>query len=343
MNNEDDKDVHGLTIVPAIGSELSPELSILADEATDYIRDSVAKNTGLAYKSDWKLFSTWCAKHGLDPLPASADTVILYIAALVKGAEFPLRDGRRPPRRPRTVLRHVATISTRHRTAGLPSPYDDELVRKALDGVCNRHGMSRRKRSAAIAEIIHAAVAATPTDLRGARDAAVLLLGFGGALRQSNIVKIDREHLGFEDKGVRLYLPWSKTDQRGEGRYVRIGRGASDACCPVAATQRWLAELDRLGVTDGAVFRSLSRGNWMERLVPEAVAVIVRRAVARTGADATTFSGHSLRAGHVTSAVRKGQRLDMIRQTTGHRRLENLLAYLEESGGWDDASSVGLL
>src|SRR5262249_33539571 len=151
------------------------------------------------------------------------------------------------------------------------------------------------------------------------RNRALLLVGFAGAFRRSELVAIDAEHLTFDEENrLRILIPKSKTNQTGEAEYKWISPGGDH--CPVRALRAWL---DVAGITSGAVFRGVNRhGNLGSRLSTDAVAYIVKGCAKRAGMDARQISAHSLRSGHVTQAILNDVALPMIQRQTGHRQVD---------------------
>jgi integrase len=178
--------------------------------------------------------------------------------------------------------------------------------------------------------------------LRDLRDRAILLLGFAGAFRRSELVALDVADLEWTPEGVLITIRRSKTDQDGLGRKVAIPRG--EVACPVAALRAWL---DAAGVADGAVFVRIwnkrSQRVTSQRLAPRNVAAIVKAGVARLGLDPSTFGGHSLRSGLVTTAVKRGVNLVKICDQTGHRSLEMLRVYSRDAELFAGNAAAGLL
>jgi integrase len=184
-----------------------------------------------------------------------------------------------------------------------------------------------RQKKALEAKDLARVIRALPSDLTGLRDRAVLLVGFGGAFRRSELVSLHVEDIRFTADGIAITLRRSKTDQEGRSRTVPVRKGHHEATCPIAALRAWLAES---GVRSGPVCRSIDRWGRVSKaaLSPQSVARIVKRAVQRVGLDVKCFAGHSLRAGFITSAAQSGARELAIQRVTGHRSLEVLAAYV---------------
>lgn len=329
-------------IVPAPGSgslstDMAAELRDVLEDAASIIDDAVPVNTKRAYESDWEAFTTWCARFGMTPRPADPRVVVAYLTALAQGKRF---EGDKA-HKASTVARHMATISTMHRQADLPSPTATEVVRKLLRGLRKRMGPVDKK-DPALSEHLAAMVAAMPPGLAGLRNTAILLVGFSGAFRRSEIAGIRFEDLTWVEQGVVVHLSHSKTDKESLGQDVRVPYGTPPTC-PVRALASWCDAMAEAGITSGPVFRDVRPGHPHEPISNALVAKIVKAAADRIGLDPAKFAGHSLRAGHVTSAAMDGKDLHHIRDKTRHKSLDMLAEYIRLVGSWDDDSSKGML
>ena len=209
------------------------------------------------------------------------------------------------PLKAASLWQHAAAIAKAHKLAELPSPLENEHVRDTLDGIKRHLGTAPSRKEALGTEQIRRLVAASDDDARGARDRALILLGYAGALRRSELVGLDVGDLRETDGGLEVFIARSKTDQQGEGRTVGICRGSDPQTCPVRATRAWL---EASGIEEGPVFRPLHKGGALRSgaLSPHAVAKIIKALAKKTGLDPRNLSGHSLRAGHATEASRNG-------------------------------------
>jgi integrase len=175
--------------------------------------------------------------------------------------------------------------------------------------------------------------------LLGARDAALLALGFAGAFRRSELVALKVEDLTEVPDGLRVTIRQSKTDQEGQGQEVAILRGVK--LCPVEAVQRWL---QMAGITEGYVFRAVVRGRAVgEPLTPQVVALRVKRIARLAGLDPAVFSGHSLRAGFCTSAAEHGASLFKIMDVTRHKSVDVLRGYIRRADSFKDHAGAAFL
>jgi integrase len=251
-------------------------------------------------------------------LPAAPETVALYLTNLAE---------RR--RSMATLAPRLATISQAHQAAHLESPTRAAEVRAVMQGIRRAKGTPQRQKTAAITLIIRAMVAGLPGSLIGMRDRALLLLGFAGAFRRSELVSLDVADLAFNADGLVVTLRRSKTDQDGQGATKGIPYGSHPGTCPVRALR---ALLDTAGIVDGPLFRPITRHGKIQpmRLSAYAVALVVKRAAEATGLDPEQFAGHSLRAGLATAAAAAGVSERAIMAQTGHRSVMVARRYIRD-------------
>jgi integrase len=229
-----------------------------------------------------------------------------------------------------------------YQTAGYPSPIkDNQLIAETLKGIKNVHGAAQSQKAPIITEDLRLMLRVIPSRLIGIRDRALLLVGFAGAFRRSELVALDFEDVRFTTEGLLLTIRRSKTDQVGEGRQVAIPQGRHEETCVVRAPRAWL---EASGITTGALFRPINRHGHIApaRLTPHAVALIVKRYAGAIGLERQSFSGHSLRAGFVTSAARAGEPECRIMRTTGHRSIEMVLRYVRNANAFTDNAGLAL-
>ncbi len=280
-------------------------------------------NTRRAYEADWSDFGRWCARAGRASLPASADTVSLYLVDLARRGLLLS-----------TIQRRVTSIQARHLAAGLasPAPAGGE-VREVLAGLRRRLGTEPPNRKAALSVVeLRRMLDAEPGDAIGARNRALLLVGFASGLRRSELAGLDLGDVEQRPEGLVLHVGRSKTDQEGAGRLVGVHRGRRRVTCPVRALRAWL---DVRGSSAGPLFvrcvrRRRDRGVEVtgDRLQGAAVAVVVKAAARRAGLDAARVSGHSLRAGCATASAANHAPELAIMARTGHRSLAMLGRYV---------------
>jgi site-specific recombinase XerD len=299
------------------------------EAARGFIAQQIAPATLKAYRTDARLFAAWCSERGVAALPASPETVATYLSAIAtEGAKFS------------TVRRRVAAIKFAHETDDRESPTGSRLVRATLAGIRRTIGVAQVKKAPATANRLVEMIRLCPTTLPGMRDRAMLLLGFAGAFRRSELVALRVEDLQEAAGGLRITIRRSKTDQDGAGQEIAIARG--DVHCPVLAVKAWMAAA---GITEGYVFRPFARnGRVLDRpLSDRAVANLVKAYAARAGFRVEDFSGHSLRAGAVTTAAESGAPLLKMAELSRHKSLEVLKGYVRSADLFKNHALGGVL
>lgn len=300
--------------------------TVLEAEAASAHRYTLAEKADAsrrAYRSDFRHFAGWCAARNLSPMPATADTVCAYLAALADAGM-----------KASTIRRRTAAIGYAHRLAAEESQIGSEAVRAVLRGIRRELGTAPDRKAALTADRIHAMIDAIPgDDLIGLRDRALLAIGFCAALRRSELVALDVSDIEERAEGVMLHIRRSKTDQEGAGHVIPVLAGTK--LRPVALLRQYLAAAR---ITDGAIFRSIRKGNHVQadRLSDRAVAEIVKARAAAAGLDPTLFSAHSLRAGLITSAAKAGASVFRIQQISRHKSVDVLAAYVRVANAFED-------
>jgi len=297
--------------IPATKAGLPTHLEQLVDRARDYADAASSANTRRAYDSDWKHFCDWCHRQNLEELPPSPQTVGLYITACASGTAT----ADRKPNSVSTIERRLSALSWHYAQRGAPLDREDRHIATVMAGIRNTHAAPPRQKEAVLPEDVIAMLETLDRGtLRGLRDRAMLLLGFAGGLRRSEIVGLDcgrddtedgRGWVEILDKGMLVTL-------RGKNgwREVEIGRGSSDATCPIVALQTWL-KFSKIG--HGPLFRRVreqGKDVGADRLNDQQVARLVKRAALAAGVRSDLpegereqkFAGHSLRAGLASSA-----------------------------------------
>ena len=311
----------------------SPDrLAELEAKIAQAIARSRAPATLRAYRSDWADFVLWCDSVGLEALPAGAGTVAAYVAELADPGDD------RAPRAVSTIERRLAAIGQAHTVAKQANPAREPLVAETMKGIRRTLGVAQDHKRGLTPADLRAMVAGLGDRLIDHRDRSLLLVGFAGGFRRSELVGIDVDHVAEHPEGLLVALVRSKTDQEQAGRRVEIVYGNSADTCPVRAWRRWLEES---GIGDGPAFRPVDRhGNISaNRLSAQAVGIVVKRHTARLGHDTRDFAGHSLRRGMATTAARNGAAERTIMRATGHTATETLRGYIEEGEQFSDPAS----
>lgn len=291
----------------------------LAETARNYARGAKAKATQRAYASDWRQFSAWCRRRGLDdpdiggssgPLPPDPQVVGLYLAACASATPAA---GRKPVA-VRTLERRLSAIAWHYAQRGTPLDRADRHIAEVMKGIRRQHGWPANQKEAVLAGDLLAMIATLPYDLRGLRDRAILLLGFAGGLRRSEITGLDCGPGETQDGAgwIEILDQGALVHVRGKTgwREVEVGRGSSDPTCPIAALETWL-KLAR--IAHGPLFRHIRKAGKAAgpgRLADRHVARLVKRTALAAGVRGDLpegereqkFSGHSLRAGLATAA-----------------------------------------
>ena len=308
----------------------SAELLEILENAQGFLTTTVADSTKEIYARDWKGFVRWCDGLGLPHLPSSPDVVACYFTSLA------MKDFRVT-----TIRRHCAAIAAVHREAGYPAPTSHPAIKELLRGITRQIGSPAKPVDALLSEDIKRMAAALPNTFMGARDKALILIGFAGAFRRSEIVGLNVDDVSNRDEGIVLLLRHSKTDQQGKGRWVGIPYGKNPDTCPVTALRLWL---EVSGLTEGAIFRGLDKHNHLvsDRLSRRSVGNVIKRAAEAAGLDPEKYSGHSLRSGHCTQASRAGVAEHIIAQQTGHKSMSSLKRYIRLGRIFEENSADAL-
>ena len=289
-----------------------------------------AANTRRAYASDWKEFQRWAFVAGVQPMPAAPETIARYLGSL-SGIKAPSTIGRR-----------ATGIGFFHVERGLPDPTRHQLIKGILQGIRRKNaGHPIGQAAPVLTKHLRRAFKAEPKKPAGYRDRAMMLLGFAGGFRRSELVALNCEDLQFDDEGrLRVTLRRSKTNQEGKPEYKHFSPAGH--LCPIKALRAWLAIA---GITTGAVFRSTDRhGNIGPRISHELVNLAVKRLAKAAGLNAAEYSAHSLRAGLVTQAFQNEVPIEIIQAQTGHRDINTLLRYRRDVDACNRnvTSSLGL-
>jgi integrase len=319
-----------ILVAPINGTQIGL-LADIADRASEFIQQSKAKNTLRAYRADWAHFESWCKSNGQSSLPAAGDTVALYVADLSA------------THKPATLTRRLSAISQAHQIAGLDTPTGSARVRLVMAGIRRTKGTAQIGKTPVLVEDLKRMMSRLPDGLLGVRDRALLLVGFCGAFRRSELVALDVADGSVTREGLTIMIRRSKTDQEAEGRKIGIPYAAHLETCAVRSLQEWF---EKSGITEGPLFRPINRHGKMAaaRLSAAAVGEIVKKYAASVGLDAADFAGHSLRSGLATSAAAAGASERSIMAQTGHRSLNMVRRYIKEGSLFREnaAATVGL-
>jgi site-specific recombinase XerD len=309
----------------------APALAEHLESAAGYAAEEKAEATRRAYGSDWRQFEAWCHTLGCSPLPASSATVASYLAHLADSG-----------RKASTIARRLAAIAYAHKLRGLEPPTATEAVNVVMRGIRRSIGVAPVRKAPATAALIRSMVNCIPIDTHsGLRDRAILLLGFAAALRRSELVDLKVKDLEFGPEGVVLHIRRSKTDQEGKGATIPVPRGRMGA---IEAVEAWLELLPK-HTYDVPIFREIVKGGCIgtAALTDRSVARIIKRCAGAAGLDPKSFSGHSLRAGFVTSALEHGADIFKVMDVTRHKRIETLKGYDRRAQAFRDHAGKDFL
>jgi len=296
----------------------------LSEPVAEFVRESIAPNSRRAYASDLARFVAWGGS-----LPATDKLIAAYLAA---HAETHATS---------TLTRWLTSLAKAHRAAAFADPTKNELVRSVLRGIRRTHGAAPLQAKPLLRDDLIATLDAMDGSLRSLRDRALLLIGFAGGFRRSELVGLDVGDVEAVRQGVVLHLRRSKTDQFAQGRKIGIPH-ARGRHCPLVALEVWLSAAQ---ISAGPLFRPVSRHGHVrgKRLSGDAVSIVVRERLAAAGIETDGFSGHSLRAGFATSAAQAGVSSWKIRQQTGHASDAMLARYVRDGELFIDNAAGVLL
>lgn len=320
------------SVTPSRTALAQLELDQALRAARRYSRKSRADSTWRAYQSDWRQFEAWCQTVALASLPADPDTVAMFVAS--QAAEG---------LNPSTLNRRLAAIRLVHLGAGHASPHNALKVVEVMRGIRRDWAQPPARKAAAIDEDVKRMADATETQTRmGLRDRALLLFGFAGAFRRSELVALNTWNLEERDEGFKVTIEKSKTDQEAQGQVIAVMRVLDSPYCPIQALQDWLtvAEIER-----GALFRRMFRGDKVgeSRLSAQSVALVVKEYASRAGLDWERYAGHSLRSGFLTSAARNRANIFKMADQSRHKSMDVLRQYARAEDLFEDNAGADLL
>jgi integrase len=323
--------MNALTTITPAGDPVTAFAADLAD-ADEYALKEKAESTRAAYTADMRAFHAWCVARHVCPLPASSTVVRAHLAWLAKAGKSPSTIGRR-----------TSAIKYAHELAGFDSPTKDKAVTVTAGGIRRdavKNGYVSRRKATATADIIRALLGTCTDGMTGTRDRALLAFGFASAMRRSELVALRVEDLTEQPDGLRVYIAKSKTDQTGEGQTIVIPRGAKIR--PVEALQTWL---QAAGISEGPIFRRVHRYGAVraDGLTDHMVARIVKGRCVLAGLDPALYSGHSLRAGFLTSAAEAGASIFKMMEVSRHRSTDVLSGYVRSANLYRDHAGAAFL
>jgi integrase len=287
-----------------------------AERIATALESELAASTVRMYAGAWRQWERWCRGRGLDPLPAEPEALAAFLTERAEaGLTFGTLDG------------YCSGIAHHHRQHGLPDPTADVLVRRVRRGLRRLLGVAPRRQAhpLTVDELSWIVASVDSATSIGIRDRAVILLGYASALRPSELSALDTDDLRPRSTGLLLLVRRSKTDQDAYGQLVGVARGDHGLTDPIRALDAWLQI--RSPAVQGALFtRVLQSGRVTpDRIGPRAVSRLVQARAHAAGLGHLPVTGHSLRAGHATTAALNGAPIDRIAAQTRHRDLDTLL------------------
>jgi len=303
-------------------NELATDLKSLYEETLNNLKNSKANNTLRAYKSDFRDFGAFCVKHGLHSLPTEPKIVSLYLTNLSKNSKMS------------TLKRRLVSISMVHRLKGHYLDTKHPIIIENLMGIKRVKGSIQKGKKPILINhlksIINAIDKEEINEIKKSRDKTIVLVGFGGGFRRSELISIDHEDLEFVPEGVKITLKRSKTDQFGEGMIKGLPYFSNELYCPVINLKKWL-ELSN--IKSGPIFRRFVKGSVLtnNRLTDQSVVLIIKDYLNLAGIENKNYSGHSLRSGFATVAAESGADERSIMAMTGHKTTQMVRRYIREA------------
>ena len=303
-------------------NELVTDLKSLHEETLNNLKSSKANNTLRAYKSDFRDFGVFCAKHGLGSLPTEPKIVSLYLTNLSKNFKMS------------TLKRRLVSISMVHRLKGYYLDTKHPIIIENLMGIKRVKGSIQKGKKPILINhlksIINVIDQQEINEIKKSRDKTIVLVGFGGGFRRTELISIDHEDLEFVPEGVKITLKRSKTDQFGEGMVKGLPYFSNELYCPVINLKKWL-ELSK--IKSGPIFRRFVKGSVLtnNRLTDQSVVLFIKDYLNLAGIENKNYSGHSLRSGFATVAAESGADERSIMAMTGHKTTQMVRRYIREA------------
>ncbi len=303
-------------------NDLTTNLKLLHEATLNNLKSSKANNTLRAYKSDFKDFGAFCTKHGLNSLPSEPKIVSLYLTHLSKNSKIS------------TLRRRLVSISMVHKLKGHYLDTKHPIIVENLMGIKRVKGSIQKGKKpiliSHLKSIINVINEQKIEDIKKLRDKAIILIGFGGGFRRSELISIDYEDLEFVAEGVKINVRRSKTDQFGEGMIKGLPHFTNENYCPVVNLKKWL-EISK--IKTGPIFRRFSKGLSLteKRLTDQSVVLLIKEYLNLAGIENKNFAGHSLRSGFATVAAESGADERSIMSMTGHKTTQMVRRYIKEA------------
>ena len=302
-------------------NELTTDLKSLELETLKNLRSSKAANTLRAYQADFKDFSTFCVKNGLSSMPTEPKILSLYLTHLSATSKF------------NTLKRRIASISVIHKMKGHYLDTKHPIIMENLHGIKRVKGTNQKAKKPILIKDLKLIIDVIDQYLtycglpeieksrevkNKIRDKAIILIGFAGGFRRSELVNIDYEDIEFVEEGIKIFIKRSKTDQSGEGMIKAIPYFDNKIYCPVLSLKHWIEFSE---IKTGKIFK----------ISDKSVSLIIKKYVSVAGLDPNKYGGHSLRSGFATSAAESGAEERNIMAMTGHKTTQMVRRYIQEA------------
>jgi integrase len=345
----DDKQITANAPSDAI-TEAQRELIALDARAEERAERTVPANTRRAYELELACFASWCARHGVRPVPVEPRVLRGYLEELAQRGRHEADLPKGKPKGPlgySSLMRALAAICHSQQKSGHPSPWKHAVIEKMRDTFARDLGTAPKRQKHALEavgeELLFRFCDQISDDVRGVRDRAMLLVGWsGGGRRRSEVTAARAEDFVEIPEGIRWTIPRSKADQTGKGLVVLMKLSDDERYCPVRALRRWFSVSK---IETGPVFRGVdaATGAIMDgALAPEGLSRRVQHYAKALGLDPSDFGGHSLRSGFITTAHKLGEKEADTMASTGHASVKQYRSYIRRAG-LEDAAGPGLL
>ena len=303
-------------------NEIVTDLKKLHEDTLNNLKSSKATNTLRAYKSDFKDFGAFCAKHGFNSMPTEPKVVSLYLTHLSENSKIS------------TLRRRLVSIGVVHKLKGHYLDTKHPIIIENLMGIKRKKGSIQIGKKPLLInhlkQIINVIDEQKTTKIKKLRDRTLILIGFGGGFRRSELISINYEDIDFVEEGVKITLRRSKTDQFGEGLVKGLPYFSNEKYCPVTSIKNWI-NLSK--IKTGPLFRRFAKGSILtgHRLTDQSVVLIIKDCLKLAGIENENFSGHSLRSGFATVAAESGADERSIMAMTGHKTTQMVRRYIREA------------
>jgi site-specific recombinase XerD len=303
-------------------NEIVTDLKKLHEDTLNNLKLSKANNTLRAYKSDFKDFGVFCAKHGFNSIPTEPKIVSLYLTHLSANSKIS------------TLRRRLVSIGVIHKLKGHYLDTKHPVIIENLMGIKRKKGSIQTGKKPILInhlkQIINVIDEQKIEKIKKLRNRTLILVGFGGGFRRTELISLDHEDLDFVEEGVKITLRRSKTDQFGEGMIKGLPYFSNEKYCPVRSLRNWLT-LSK--IKTGSIFRRLAKGSAItsHRLTDQSVVLIIKDCLKLAGIESQNFSGHSLRSGFATVAAESGADERSIMAMTGHKTTQMVRRYIREA------------